>query len=62
MKSDNVATLMATHDIFRAKEIGTHIGIMKQGKLKHYFSSEDISLQDLEKLYLETMTLKEETV
>lgn len=62
MKSDNVATLMATHDIFRAKEIGTHIGIMKEGILKHYFSNEDISLQDLENLYLETMNLKEETV
>lgn len=62
MKSDNVATLMATHDIFRAKEIGTHIGIMKEGILKHYFSNEDISLQDLEKLYLETMNLKEEMV
>ncbi|MFY0630236.1 MAG: ABC transporter ATP-binding protein [Flavobacteriaceae bacterium] len=59
MKADNVATLMATHDIFRAKEIGTHIGIMKQGELKHSFSSSEISLQDLEKLYLETMNLNE---
>lgn len=59
MKADNVATLMATHDIFRAKEIGTHIGIMKQGELKHQFANSDISLQDLEKLYLETMNLKE---
>ncbi|WP_271406659.1 ABC transporter ATP-binding protein [Tenacibaculum soleae] len=62
MKADNVATLMATHDIFRAKEIGTHIGIMKQGELKHSFLSDDISLLDLEKLYLETMNLKDEPV
>lgn len=62
MKAGNVATLMATHDIFRAKEIGTHIGIMKQGKLKHSFLSDDISLLDLEKLYLETMNLKDEPV
>ena len=59
MKADNVATLMATHDIFRAKEIGTHIGIMKQGELKHSFSNDEISLQDLEKLYLETMNINE---
>lgn len=59
MSANNVAILMATHDIFRAKEIGTHIGIMKQGELKHYFSSDEISLQDLEKLYLETMNLNE---
>ncbi|OCK44122.1 ABC transporter ATP-binding protein [Tenacibaculum soleae] len=62
MKADNVATLMATHDIFRAKKIGTHIGIMKQGELKHCFLSDDISLLDLEKLYLETMNLKDEPV
>lgn len=59
MRADNVAILMATHDIFRAKEIGTHIGIMKQGELKHSFSNDEISLQDLEKLYLETMNLNE---
>lgn len=59
MRTDNVAILMATHDIFRAKEIGTHIGIMKQGELKHSFSNDQISLQDLEKLYLETMNLNE---
>lgn len=59
MRNNNVAILMATHDIFRAKEIGTHIGIMKQGELKHSFTTDQISLQDLEKLYLETMNLNE---
>lgn len=59
MKADNVAILMATHDIFRAKEIGTHIGIMKEGELKHSFSNNEISLQGLEKLYVETMNLNE---
>ncbi|QTE21996.1 ABC transporter ATP-binding protein [Polaribacter cellanae] len=59
MSLNKVAILMATHDIFRAKEIGTHIGIMRQGVLIHSFSSDEISLQDLEKLYLETMNLNE---
>lgn len=55
MKEDGVATLMATHDLFRAKESGTHIGIMKEGRLLHTLDSEEITLLELEQLYLETM-------
>ncbi|MDN5202745.1 ABC transporter ATP-binding protein [Fulvivirgaceae bacterium BMA10] len=55
MKQNDVAILMATHDLFRAKEGGTHIGIMKAGKLIHSLKSEEITLQELEHLYLETM-------
>ncbi|TGV03229.1 ABC transporter ATP-binding protein [Flavivirga rizhaonensis] len=55
LKDKGVATLMATHDIFRAKQIATHIGIMKEGRLVESFKSEDISLKDLEGLYLETI-------
>ncbi|NJN28852.1 MAG: ABC transporter ATP-binding protein [Cyclobacteriaceae bacterium] len=55
MRQNNVAILMATHDLFRAKESGTHIGIMKAGKLIHSLKSDDITTAELEKLYLETM-------
>ncbi len=55
LKDNGVATLMATHDIFRAKEIATHIGIMKDGELKHQFIADEIALSELEKLYLKTM-------
>lgn len=55
MKEKGVATLMATHDLFRAKDTGTHIGIMKEGVLIEQFSSNDVSFQDLEKLYLKHM-------
>ncbi|ELR69402.1 Putative ABC transporter ATP-binding protein [Fulvivirga imtechensis AK7] len=55
MKEKGVATLMATHDLFRAKDTGTHIGIMKEGVLIEQFKSEDVSFQDLEKLYLKHM-------
>lgn len=55
MKSKGVATLMATHDLFRAKDTGTHIGIMKRGVLLEYFSADEVSFQDLEKLYLTHM-------
>jgi len=55
MKEKGVATLMATHDLFRAKDTGTHIGIMKEGVLIEQFASEDVTFQDLEKLYLKHM-------
>ncbi|WP_424964221.1 ABC transporter ATP-binding protein [Ekhidna sp.] len=57
MKDRGVATLMATHDLFRAKDVGTHIGIMREGKLEHVLNAEAISLKELEELYLETMKL-----
>ncbi|WP_020533207.1 ABC transporter ATP-binding protein [Flexithrix dorotheae] len=55
MKEKGVATLMATHDLFRAKVTGTHIGIMKEGVLIERFASDEVSFQDLEKLYLKHM-------
>lgn len=55
MRENKVAILMATHDLFRAKESGTHIGIMKAGKLIHSLNSSEITLTELEQLYLETM-------
>ena len=33
LSDDGVAVLMATHDLFRAKEGGTRVGIMKRGAL-----------------------------
>lgn len=55
MREKKVAILMATHDLFRAKETGTHIGIMKAGKLVHSLKSDEVKLTELEQLYLETM-------
>ncbi|MEM9820216.1 MAG: ATP-binding cassette domain-containing protein, partial [Bacteroidota bacterium] len=58
MRESRVAVLMATHDLFRAKETGTHIGIMKEGRLVHHLRSDEIKLTDLERLYLETMKME----
>lgn len=58
MKQNKVAILMATHDLFRAKESGTHIGIMKEGVLIHLLDSDQITLTELEDLYLEAMKAK----
>ncbi len=57
LRGKGVATLMATHDLFRAKDTGTHIGIMNEGKLKHSLAADSISLSELEDLYLETMRM-----
>jgi ABC-2 type transport system ATP-binding protein len=47
--------LMATHDLFRAKESGTHVGIMRRGRLVAVHRTADLSHADLERLYLEHM-------
>lgn len=49
------AILMATHDIFRAKEVATRIGIMKEGNLESVIHAKDISANELEALYLKTV-------
>jgi ABC-2 type transport system ATP-binding protein len=49
------AIFMATHDIFNAVNVGTRIGIMKEGSLIHTVASAGISAQELQQLYLETI-------
>lgn len=58
MKNDGVAVLMATHDLFRAKEVSTHIGIMRSGTLQNYSNSSELSLKELESIYLDIMNFK----
>ena len=55
LKSDGAAILMATHDLFRAKETGTRIGIMKEGQLVDELSTDEVSHADVEKIYLQHM-------
>ncbi len=59
LRTKGVATLMATHDLFRAKEVATQIGIMKNGQLKQQLDASNITLSELEKAYLQTMEYKE---
>ncbi len=55
LANKGVAVLMATHDLFRAKEIGSRLGIMKHGELVTVLNADDIAHADLEKLYLDFM-------
>ena len=56
LQQQGAAILMATHDLFRAKETGTRIGIMKDGQLVRELDSEEVSHADLERIYLEHMS------
>jgi ABC-2 type transport system ATP-binding protein len=55
LKGGGAAILMATHDLFRAKETGTRIGIMKSGRLVQELSTDEVSHADVERIYLEHM-------
>jgi ABC-2 type transport system ATP-binding protein len=55
LSSEGVAVLMATHDLFRAKESGTRVGIMRHGRLVRTLSTSEIGHADLERIYLEHM-------
>jgi ABC-2 type transport system ATP-binding protein len=55
MSGAGSAVLMATHDLFRAKETGTRVGIMKHGRLVAELRTEEIGHADLERIYLEHM-------
>lgn len=50
-----VAILMATHDLFRAKETGHRVGIMKHGRLVEVLDTATLNHTDLEQVYLKHM-------
>lgn len=55
LATDGKTIFMATHDIFNAVNVGSRIGIMKQGSLVHIVSTSGISANELQQLYLETI-------
>lgn len=55
MRERGAAVLMATHDLFRAKESGTRVGIMRHGQLVQTLDTADIAHAELERIYLEHM-------
>jgi ABC-2 type transport system ATP-binding protein len=52
LSQQGTAVLMATHDIFRAKEVGTRVGIMREGELVDVRPTAALNAQELEQLYL----------
>lgn len=55
LAEEGVAILMATHDLFRAREDASRVGILLNGSLAAEFSSAEVKDQDLEAIYLERL-------
>jgi ABC-2 type transport system ATP-binding protein len=55
LKGEGKAILMSTHDIFRAKDIGDRVGIMKEGRLVMERTREELQYEDLVKIYIDYM-------
>jgi len=55
LASEGATILMASHDIFRVREVCHRIGILKKGELVKEISSDEVSANELEQLYLEYM-------
>jgi ABC-2 type transport system ATP-binding protein len=62
LRGEGKAVLMSTHDIFRAKEIGDRVGIMKEGRLVMERSREELHDEDLVKIYVDYMRSEPLTV
>ncbi len=57
LKQKGKSILLCTHDIFRAREVSDHVGIMKQGRMLLYLDREQLMNDDLEQIYLKYMKM-----
>ncbi|MEM8891061.1 MAG: ABC transporter ATP-binding protein [Bacteroidota bacterium] len=55
LAEEGAAILMASHDIFRVREVCHRIGILKNGRLVKELNTEEVSANELEELYLQFM-------
>ena len=55
LAAEGKSIFMATHDIFNAVNVGTRIGIMKEGQLIYTSETSDISASEMQELYLKTI-------
>lgn len=53
LAGDGVAVLMATHDLFRAREVARRVGILRAGQLVRELDTAGVSHAELERIYLE---------
>lgn len=53
LSKQGVSTLIATHDLLMAKNLGHRIGIMHDGLLKQELLSADVSHADLTRIYID---------
>ena len=51
--------LMATHDLYRAKDVASRIGIMRQGQLVETVKPSEVSHAELEAIALRNMQFQQ---
>ena len=56
LASDGVAVLMATHDLFRARETCDTVGLLVRGSLRAEWAADAVKDRDLEAAYLDVVT------
>jgi ABC-2 type transport system ATP-binding protein len=56
LAGEGVAILMATHDLFRAREDASRVGILVGGRLVAQYSAAEVKDRDLEQIYLERIS------
>lgn len=55
LAQEGKSIFMATHDIFNAVNVGSRIGIMKEGRLVYTTETSNISANEMQELYLKTI-------
>jgi len=55
LRGRGAAVLLATHDLMRAREIGTRVGIMRAGRLVGVRDTADLTPAQLEQVYFDLM-------
>lgn len=53
LSGQGITILMATHDLFRAREVASRIGILVAGRLRQDLDAASVAATELESLYLE---------
>jgi len=53
LRLEGMAILMVTHDLFLAKQCGTRIGVMAEGRLARVFEADDVDHIGLERAYID---------
>lgn len=56
LRDQGMALLMATHDLFRAREMSDRIGVMRAGRMVGFYQTKDLTTAELEDLYLQHMS------
>jgi len=56
LREEGTAVFMATHDLFRTSRLADRVGIMRAGRLETELGRGDLEKQDLEALYLDTVS------